>query len=211
LPAPLPWNRKRQGTAAVQDASRIRTHGSTRERLGVRLSSAALIPLAREGDFWRGEAGKLPRGWLGCSQLLARYATDALDWSSIGPLLVLYCWGILSGLYARHRGFCWRVIRFGILHSNSIWTLLLGARLRAVFGRGRWLGWRRLCGSELFRRGERQAAAAFEEPAQTAIAGAALAAHDTGSRSLACLPAGAATAQPILPGYRAIDWNRGGF
>ena len=134
-----------------------------------------------------------------------------LDWSSIDPLLILYFSGVLSGLYERPVGLCWRGIRLGISHSNRIWTLLLEARLRVVFGLGRLLGWRRLCWLELLNRGKRQAAAAFEQAAQTAVAGAARTLNHYRGNAVAQLAAPAAAFEPVFPAHDLTYWDRGGF
>ena len=59
--------------------------------------------------------------------------------------------------------------------------------------------------------GERQAALAFEELAQAAVAGAEMAANNSGSDLFARLAPSAATAQPIFPANWPIDRNRRGF
>ena len=57
----------------------------------------------------------------------------------------------------------------------------------------------RPCGLEFLRRYEWQAALAFKELAQSAVAGTAGATHDARRDSFARLAPGAATAQPIFP------------
>jgi hypothetical protein len=84
-------------TQGWRAARKWRFHEPIRQSAGAGSAVCGHSTGGRRGLLAR--RAKLPRGWLGCSQLLARFATDALDWSSIGSLLVLY-WSSTDG------GFC---------------------------------------------------------------------------------------------------------
>ena len=102
-------------------------------------------------------------------------------------------------------------LAFGLLAFRTVWTLQLRRGLYPACAAMPFPPLAQPGRLEFLRRSERQTAAAIEEFAQTAVTGAALAAHDTGNHLLTRFPSGAATTQPIFPAYRLIDWDRGGF